>query len=253
MYQKIIELLRIHGYLQQDTTKGPCYVKNTKRRNKCVYVMFDKNPDGSAILEEDLYQMEDCAKQNFGRNCAVLLLVLSEDDDPMFIDPDDQFKDLFKPLIMILSQNKIDEQEELPNDFESINEIKQFIWNYKATLIILVLNLAGFILTEIYGDKIYNLYACNAHMVKNLHEYYRLLTSNYLHFGWEHFFNNMVVFLILGTSLEKVIGSFRYAVLYTGAGIIGSIVSTIYYSMMGQDVLSAGAVTVRSSQYHAVL
>ena len=159
----------------------------------------------------------------------------------MFIDPDDQFKDLFKPLIMILSQNKIDEQEELPNDFESINEIKQFIWNYKATLIIFVLNLAGFILTEIYGDKIYNLYACNAHMVKNLHEYYRLLTSNYLHFGWEHFFNNMVVFLILGTSLEKVIGSFRYAVLYTGAGIIGSIVSTIYYSMMGQDVLSAGA------------
>ena len=63
---------------------------------------------------------------------------------------------------MILSQNKIDEQEELPNDFESINEIKQFIWNYKATLIIFVLNLAGFILTEIYGDKIYNLYACNA-------------------------------------------------------------------------------------------
>ena len=67
------------------------------------------------------------------------------------------------------------------------------------------------------------------------------MTSNYLHFGWEHFFNNMVVFLILGTSLEKVTGSIRYAVLYTGSGIIGSIVSTIYYSVMGQDVLSAGA------------
>ncbi len=51
----------------------------------------------------------------------------------------------------------------------------------------------------------------------------------------------MVVFLILGTSLEKVTGSIRYAVLYTGSGIIGSIVSTIYYSVMGQDVLSAGA------------
>ncbi len=71
MYQKIIELLRIHGYLSQDTEKGPCYVKSTKKRNKCVYVMFDKNPDGSAILEEDLYQMEDCAKQNFGADCAI--------------------------------------------------------------------------------------------------------------------------------------------------------------------------------------
>ena len=34
MYQKIIELLRIHGYLSQDTEKGPCYVKSTKKRNK---------------------------------------------------------------------------------------------------------------------------------------------------------------------------------------------------------------------------
>ena len=33
MYQKIIELLRIHGYLSQDTEKGPCYVKSTKKRN----------------------------------------------------------------------------------------------------------------------------------------------------------------------------------------------------------------------------
>lgn len=241
MYQKIIELLRIHGYLSQDTEKGPCYVKSTKKRNKCVYVMFDKNPDESAILEEDLYQMEDCAKQNFGADCAILLLVLSEEDDPMFIDSDDQFKDLFRPLTMILSQNQAEQREDVTNDFENINEIKRFVWNYKATLVIFLLNLAGFVLTEIYGNKIYNLYACNAYCVRNLHEYYRLLTSNYLHFGWEHFFNNMVVFLILGTSLEKVTGSIRYAVLYTGSGIIGSIVSTIYYSVMGQDVLSAGA------------
>mgnify|MGYP000624025175 FL=1 len=34
MYQKIIELLRIHGYLSQDTEKGPCYVKSTKKRKQ---------------------------------------------------------------------------------------------------------------------------------------------------------------------------------------------------------------------------
>ena len=27
MYQKIIELLRIHGYMKNDTETGPCYVK----------------------------------------------------------------------------------------------------------------------------------------------------------------------------------------------------------------------------------
>ena len=55
------------------------------------------------------------------------------------------------------------------------------------------------------------------------------------------FFNNMAVFLLLGSSLEKVIGSVRYVILYTGAGIAGSIISVAYYSMIGQDVLSAGA------------
>lgn len=47
--------------------------------------------------------------------------------------------------------------------------------------------------------------------------------------------------MILGSSLEKVIGSVRYVILYTGAGIAGSIISVAYYSMIGQDVLSAGA------------
>ena len=60
MYQKIIELLRIHGYMKNDTETGPCYVKNINGRNKCVFVIFDKNPDGSSILEEDL---------SFGRPC----------------------------------------------------------------------------------------------------------------------------------------------------------------------------------------
>ena len=51
----------------------------------------------------------------------------------------------------------------------------------------------------------------------------------------------MAVFLLLGSSLEKVIGSVRYVILYIGAGIAGSIISVAYYSMIGQDVLSAGA------------
>ena len=82
-------------------------------------------------------------------------------------------------------------------------------------------------------------------MVKKLHEYYRLFTSNYLHFGWDHFFNNMAVFLILGSSLEKVIGSVRYVILYTGAGIAGSIISVAYYSMIGQDVVVRQELLVR--------
>ncbi len=249
MYQKIIELLRIHGYLQNDTETGPCYVKNINGRNKCVFVIFDKNPDGSSILEEDLYRLEDQARQLFGMDCAVLTLILSQDEKPVFLDPQDQFDDLYGPLSIVLAQNQANQagnKSEIESEIEikdgkNIKDIGKILYQYKATILIFAANLICFILTEIYGDKIYNSFACNAYMVKNLHEYYRLFTSNYLHFGWDHFFNNMVSFLILGSALEKVIGSVRYAILYTGAGIAGSIVSVIYYSMIGQDVLSAGA------------
>lgn len=240
MYQKIIELLRIHGYLQKTTGYGPCYVKNIQQRNKCVYVIFDKNPDGSNIVEEDLHQLEYNAKQMFGMECAILIIVLSQEDKPMFIDPEDQFDDLYGPLSIIIAQNQT-AQKETVSKIKSEKDVRTILYNYKATILIFLLNLFGFFLTEVYGDKIYNAFACNAHMVIRFKEYYRLLTSNYLHFGVDHFFNNMVVFLILGSSLEKIIGSIKYAILYTGAGIIGSAVSVVYYNMIGQEVLSAGA------------
>lgn len=66
---------------------------------------------------------------------------------------------------MILSQNQAEQREDVTNDFENINEIKRFVWNYKATLVIFLLNLAGFVLTEIYGNKIYNIYMPVMHIV----------------------------------------------------------------------------------------
>ena len=75
MYQKIIELLRIHGYMKNDTETGPCYVKNINGRNKCVFVIFDKNPDGSSISEEDLYHLEDQAAVWYGLCCVDAYLV----------------------------------------------------------------------------------------------------------------------------------------------------------------------------------
>ena len=235
MYQKIIELLRIHGYMKNDTETGPCYVKNINGRNKCVFVIFDKNPDGSSILEEDLYHLEDYARQLFGMDCVVLMLILSQNDKPVFLDPQDQFDDLYGPLSIVLAQNQVSQagqgSEIEVKDNKSVKDFWRSLYQYKATLLIFTTNLICFILTEIYGDKIYDSFACNAYMVKKLHEYYRLFTSNYLHFGWDHFFNNMAVFLILGSSLEKVIGSVRYVILYTGAGIAGSIISVAYYRL----------------------
>lgn len=170
MYQKIIELLRIHGYMKNDTETGPCYVKNINGRNKCVFVIFDKNPDGSSILEEDLYHLEDHARQLFGMDCAVLTLILSQNDKPVFLDPQDQFDDLYGPLSMVLAQNEASQAgqglEIEVKDNKSVKDFWRSLYQYKATLLIFTANLICFILTEIYGDKIYDSFACNAYMVK---------------------------------------------------------------------------------------
>ena len=95
--------------------------------------------------------------------------------------------------------------------------------------------------SEIFGDVIYYMGASRPDLVLFKHQIYRLLSSNYLHFGWEHFYGNMVSLVVLGAVLEKAIGSLRYFLLYTGSGILGSLVSAVYYESIGEIAWSAGA------------
>ncbi|MDD4371704.1 MAG: rhomboid family intramembrane serine protease [Anaerostipes sp.] len=78
-------------------------------------------------------------------------------------------------------------------------------------------------------------------LIVEAHQWYRLFTSNYLHFGFDHLFNNMAVLCILGYEVEKKMGSLRYVMLYVGAGFIGSVASVGYYMATNQNVVSVGA------------
>ena len=60
------------------------------------------------------------------------------------------------------------------------------------------------------------------------HEYYRLITHFFLHFGFEHLVNNMVSLIILGYALENVMGRVRYIVLYFLSGILAGVTSIVY-------------------------
>lgn len=72
-------------------------------------------------------------------------------------------------------------------------------------------------------------------------EYYRLFTCMFLHFGFDHLMNNMVVLLIVGWNLELTIGKIRYLLIYIASGLCGNIVSAIWDIRTGEYVVSAGA------------
>ena len=72
-------------------------------------------------------------------------------------------------------------------------------------------------------------------------EFWRLLTSNYLHIGLLHLLFNMWCLYSIGLELEEFMGSLLFFVTYTLSGIFGSLVSCLYYTSLGQNVVSAGA------------
>ena len=73
------------------------------------------------------------------------------------------------------------------------------------------------------------------------HEYYRLFTSMFLHFGIEHLLNNMVMLGALGFNLEPEIEKVRFLLVYIISGIGGNICSLLLNVSLGNVVVSAGA------------
>lgn len=63
----------------------------------------------------------------------------------------------------------------------------------------------------------------------------------FLHFGFEHLFNNMLLLFFIGDYLERAVGPLRYGVIYLLGGLGGSLLSFFYNLEIGREVVSAGA------------
>jgi len=74
-----------------------------------------------------------------------------------------------------------------------------------------------------------------------LKEYYRILTSMFLHFGFEHLMNNMVTLYIMGMYLEPVVGRWKFSVIYVISGLGGGLLSVLAEWFANDYAISAGA------------
>ena len=71
--------------------------------------------------------------------------------------------------------------------------------------------------------------------------WYEIVISIFMHFGFSHLLNNMVLLTYVGCELEKRIGRFPYLLLYLITGVCGNIVSLWYYHHIGDNAVSVGA------------
>lgn len=63
----------------------------------------------------------------------------------------------------------------------------------------------------------------------------------FLHFGIEHLFGNMLTLIFLGDLLEKMIGKFRFILIYFLGGTAGNLLSLAKEMITGNYAISAGA------------
>ena len=115
-----------------------------------------------------------------------------------------------------------------------------------CTVTLIVINIAVFFILTLFGDTedaVFMLQhgAMYAPYVTEGHEYYRMFTCLFLHFGITHLLNNMVMLGALGWNLELEIGKVRFVIIYFAGGMIGNIVSLFYDLTLEQPAVSAGA------------
>ena len=236
MYQRILNLLNIRGYQKEMTPLGPWYVKEDWGRKKGVFIAYEHKPDGSLYTTEETGSLNEELKQYIGPKASVLVLILSEQGRSTWTDPDRAFEELYDPVCMILSASDSKDRSSAPPEEFRFRKLK----DYQATAVILTINIFMY-LWSAASTEILNWGALTWMHAFKQGELYRLVTSNFLHNGFDHLFNNMIVFVLIGSRLEPIFGRARYVALYMGAGLCGSIVSAVYYMNMGEMVASVGA------------
>lgn len=115
-----------------------------------------------------------------------------------------------------------------------------------CTIILIAVNVAVFFILSLFGDTEDAVFmmqhgAMYSDFVIQDHEYYRLFTCLFLHFGIEHLLNNMVILGALGWNLELQTGKIRFLLIYFGSGLFGNVVSLIFHGAAQEYTVSAGA------------
>lgn len=128
-----------------------------------------------------------------------------------------------------------------------MEELKRFLKTRQSfNLVIVMINIVVLLVLSFMGsvesaDFMLQHGANYAPFVVERREYYRLVTSMFLHFGLDHLINNMLILIFLGDVLEQLAGRFRYLLIYLGGGIAGNILSVMWDMRTGSFAVSAGA------------
>ncbi|WP_101876673.1 rhomboid family intramembrane serine protease [Lachnoclostridium edouardi] len=126
--------------------------------------------------------------------------------------------------------------------------MKQFYYKKRAyvNITIIVVNVLYFLFLELKGptedlDLLKRYGAMYAPLVVEQGEYYRIFTSMFIHIGFSHLLNNMIILFVLGDNLERALGEIKYFIFYFVCGAGANIISMLISIQSNRLTVSAGA------------
>lgn len=143
--------------------------------------------------------------------------------------------DLINKITREISEKNIRESEKRNNMFKSKKPI--------ITYLLIIVNIIIFILMYIFGKGSYDTntlikFGANYIPYTKSGEYYRLITSAFLHIGELHLFFNMYALYVIGSEIEQFFGRMKYILIYFFSAIMGSLFTL---TLSPENTVSAGA------------
>ncbi|MBE5942767.1 MAG: rhomboid family intramembrane serine protease [Lachnospiraceae bacterium] len=263
MWNHITDLLIRKGYERiNQETEGILF----RESEECVYMVTlsysEQGEDEKPYLSIER-KMEFALATRFAKKVSCLHLVFT--NDGMF---DDARQHLLEhlPNIWFVAQDtgrlyiferQINEFDGIKDELEQVlkhcaEHLKNKKIGFRFTPVntaIIILNVCVMFLVMLVNRDFLAVYDSDIMLSMGAMSYstvmdgawYQLVTSFFLHFGFSHLLNNMILLAYTGCELERRIGSITYLFVYMIFGIAGNVVSLFWHHGMGKYVVSAGA------------
>lgn len=110
---------------------------------------------------------------------------------------------------------------------------KPFNYTFKkATFVIILINVAIYLLEKIFPEIMFYL-SLNVRNVLGYGMYWEPFTYMFVHGNFQHILFNMIALFFFGLSVERALGTKEFLLMYFVCGILGGLFSLCFYFLTG--------------------
>lgn len=106
---------------------------------------------------------------------------------------------------------------------------------------LVAINIVVYILCTSTGELLYNIGGMSVATVLGDGQWYRIITSMFIHGDVAHIFNNMLILYLLGNMVEQRLGRWQFLIYYFICGVVAGLISLGAKYFSGMDANSIGA------------